>query len=97
MVKIVDTGPYPDFEAEEPYLPFGIRVLDAREYYNTLGTGQSLYISRHYMTKNLWLTRRTFNYEVDWDYLFKVTKEEAREIVSLGYAAWHWSLKDEEK
>jgi hypothetical protein len=83
----------------DPYLPFGIKILDARQLFKTCSTGETLYITlKHYGTHSrLWLASRIFNYEVDWTYHFEVSLDEAREIVSLGYARWHSMIRENER
>lgn len=67
-------------------------VLRARDYYGALGSGQTLYIRQE--KNKYWVTMRSFvSVEVEWDWLFPVTLDEAMEIVENQYAFWHWTIK----
>lgn len=78
-----------------PSLPFeDIAILDAAGLANGLSTGESLYVTYVANTGKYYLKSRTFNYDVEWDTHFKVSLDQAREIVRLGYAHW-WMVPEE--
>lgn len=74
-------------------LPFeDIAVIDAAGLANA---GDDLYIKYVASTGKYYLETRDYScYEVQWDMHFRVSLEQAREIVRLGYAHW-WMVPPE--
>jgi len=76
----------------EPYLPMDLELLDAKGLYLGRDTDETLFIS--YVNGKYWLKSRdtSAHYGAEWTTHFRVTKQIAREIVSLGYADWWVSV-----
>lgn len=71
----------------QPYLPMDLEILDAKGLYEGAYSSESLYIS--YVNGRYYLKSRVHDLGgVDWTTHFQVTRQQAREIVSLGYANW---------
>lgn len=73
----------------EPYLPLDLELLDAKGLHEGKYPGESLYIS--YVNGKYYLKSREFGSlsgNAEWTTHFQVTKQQAREIVNLGYADW---------
>lgn len=71
----------------EPMLPLDLEIIDAKGLHDGRYSDESLYIS--FVNGNYYLKSRVHDLSgVDWTTHFKVTKQQAREIVNLGYADW---------
>lgn len=71
------------------------KVATARRLASSINQYSSLYITVHGKGKYCLETRTFAAVEVEWDFHCWLTLEQAREIVSKGYAAW-WTLVKEE-
>lgn len=71
----------------EPMLPMGLKVIDAKGLFDGRDEHEHTYIS--FVNGSYWLKSRTLKMGgFDWHTHFRVSQQEAREIVSLGYADW---------
>lgn len=82
-------------EYGKPTLDMGIELLDAEVLYKERSSGETLHIC--YSNGKYSLQSRIFNYDVDWDYHFPLTLQQAREIVAAGYATWWLTVDDSVK
>ena len=76
-------------------LPFDppLRVRDAERISKTLYDSETLVVKYANGKYSLNIRRHDLG-GVDWDYLYKITLEEAREIVRLGYAIWWMTVAE---
>lgn len=84
-------------------LDLGTEIEDAvilcRKAYNryNYNSGVSFHITYNHLGQ-YWFSMRTFNYDVEWNYLVKLPSvEAAREVITLGYARWWFTVKKEKQ
>jgi len=76
-------------------LPLDLEILDAGGLAKDLGQYETLHIKYNHERGHYYLeTRRYASVEVEWDFHFKVTLEQAREIVKRGYATWWFAVPE---
>lgn len=79
-------------EPKQLELDLGDHVQHARWFIeHDAETYSSFYIKPNSLTKQLYFAKRVFYYEVDWTFYFKVTEQEAEDIIrELGVHDGRW-------